>query len=44
MSLRISKFSAPKKRLKRQIINPSVTEETLFLPFIKSLLNKLGLE
>jgi hypothetical protein len=38
------KLLSTEKRFKRLIINPSVTEETFFLPFIKTLLNKLGLE
>jgi hypothetical protein len=38
------KLPSTEKRFKRLIINPSVTEETFFLQFIRSLLNKLGLE
>ena len=38
------KVPSTEKRFKRLIINPSVTEETFFLPFIQTLLNKLGLE
>ena len=38
------KLPSTEKRFKRLIINPNVTETTFFLPFIQSLLNKLGLE
>ena len=38
------KVPSTEKRFKRLIINPSVTEETFFLPFIQTLLNKLDLE
>jgi hypothetical protein len=38
------KLPSTEKRFKRLIINEKVTEETYFLPFIQTLLNKLGLE
>jgi hypothetical protein len=38
------KIPSTEKRFKRLIINPRVTEETFFLPFIQTLLKKLGLE
>ena len=38
------KLPSTEKRFKRLIINEKVTEETYFLPFIQSVLNKLGLE
>ena len=38
------KLPSTEKRFKRLIINEKVTEEIYFLPFIQSMLNKLGLE
>jgi hypothetical protein len=38
------KLPSTEKRFKRLIINEKVTEETYFLPFIQSVLNKLDLE
>jgi hypothetical protein len=38
------KLPSTEKRFKRLIINEKVTEEIFFLPFIESVLNKLGLE
>ena len=38
------KLPSTEKRFKRLIINEKVTEETYFLSFIQSVLNKLGLE
>jgi hypothetical protein len=38
------KVPSTEKRFKRLIINEKVTEETYFLPFIQSVLNKLGPE
>jgi DDE family transposase len=38
------KVPSTEKRFKRLIINESVTEQTYFLPFIQSVLVKLGLE